>query len=324
VNLLRRSIRDALRSARSCQRALKWKKAAELIGRVKDLVGEAITGIKRLRKAEDELQAAASCAINSFKPGTLVLLADGTSRPIEKLKLGDRVAATDPKRGKTKAQPVAATIIGQGDKQLVELPVTTTGAGGATHAAKVTATDGHPFLLAAAGRVVDAGDPIAGDQLQALNPKQITRVTSVRHYTALARVHSLTIAAVHAYYVLAGNTPVLVHNCGGATFVADASGTVVPTSASRLEGGLQAAVDAGEPGFSSFPTRSAGSGFQLPDGSRIRIMQPSANGNAGLRASFTNGADAPISPFTGKPIQPPRGVNPKQYVRERTRIELEP
>jgi hypothetical protein len=53
-------------------------------------------------------------------------------------------------------------------------------------------------------------------------------------------------------------------------------------------------------------------------------MQPSANGNAGLRASFTNGADAPISPFTGKPVQPPLGVNPKQYVRERTHIELEP
>lgn len=28
-------------------------------------------------------------------------------------------------------------------------------------------------------------------------------------------MHDLTIADIHTYYVLAGNTPVLVHNCGG-------------------------------------------------------------------------------------------------------------
>lgn len=36
------------------------------------------------------------------------------------------------------------------------------------------------------------------------------------------RIYYLTVAGIHAYYVLAGNTPVLVHNCG--TGAKDGSG----------------------------------------------------------------------------------------------------
>jgi len=43
--------------------------------------------------------------------------------------------------------------------------------------------------------------------------------------------------------------------------------------------------------------------YILPDGSRVRLMEPS--GAAGRRASFTNAAGGPINPFTGKPVQPP-------------------
>jgi hypothetical protein len=40
-------------------------------------------------------------------------------------------------------------------------------------------------------------------------------VTAVEHTTDHQRVHSLTIATTHTYYVLAEDTPVLAHNCGG-------------------------------------------------------------------------------------------------------------
>lgn len=63
---------------------------------------------------------------NSFVPGIKVVVADGTSKPIEQLKLSDKVKATDPATGKTTAQPVVATIIGQGTKQLVDLTIGTT------------------------------------------------------------------------------------------------------------------------------------------------------------------------------------------------------
>jgi RHS repeat-associated protein len=66
-----------------------------------------------------EAAEAAAKGCNSFVPGTLVLMADGTSKPIEKLKLGDRVLATNPGTGKTSIQPVVATITGQGEKNLI-------------------------------------------------------------------------------------------------------------------------------------------------------------------------------------------------------------
>ncbi|MEU3788164.1 hypothetical protein, partial [Streptomyces sp900129855] len=40
------------------------------------------------------------------------------------------------------------------------------------------------------------------------------QITAVTHYTKRQRTHDLTIEDIHAYYVLAGATPVLVHNCG--------------------------------------------------------------------------------------------------------------
>ncbi|MFV2088987.1 hypothetical protein, partial [Micromonospora sp. LOL_021] len=43
-----------------------------------------------------------SCPLNnSFTPGTRVLMADGTTTPIEQVKPGDTVIATDPETGTT-------------------------------------------------------------------------------------------------------------------------------------------------------------------------------------------------------------------------------
>ena len=189
------------------------KKAWKLIGRIKDLVGEAVDGIKGYRKAEDELKAT-SCAINSFKPGTLVLLADGTRKAIEQLKLDDKVVATDPSTGETSAEPVVRTIIGQGSKDLVDVTLMTTRADGSKQSSVLTATAGHPFYLPAADKWVDASDLTAGNLLAAIGGGQSVRVADVRHYMAVARVYNLTIASIHTYYVMAGTSPILVHNTG--------------------------------------------------------------------------------------------------------------
>ncbi|WP_055601616.1 polymorphic toxin-type HINT domain-containing protein [Streptomyces aureus] len=266
-------------------------------------------------KAADN--GAGSCGTgNSFTPDTGVVMADGSHKAIGQVRIGDAVTATDPVTGETGPRTVTALVTGEGRKNLVEITVTDPDG----HAGKVVATDEHPFWAPGLGKWVYAKEIVPGMLLRTGNGSS-TQVGVVRAWLQYQRVHNLTVDDLHTYYVLAGTTPVLVHNCD---FVVGSNGTVVPTSASRLESGLQSAVNSGEPGFSTFPTRSAGVGYELPDGSRVRIMQPSANGNAGLRASFTNGSDAPVSPFTGKPVQPPRGVNPKQYVRERTHVELRP
>ncbi|MFT2016419.1 hypothetical protein ACMA1D_11330 [Streptomyces sp. 796.1] len=38
------------------------------------------------------------------------------------------------------------------------------------------------------------------------------RVASTRHFSELQRTHDLTVSGVHTYYVVAGETPALVHN----------------------------------------------------------------------------------------------------------------
>jgi len=260
------------------------------------------------------------CLAHSFAPNTGVRMADGSVRAIKDVNVGDRVTATDPITGKTSGRSVRLLHINQ-DNQLTDVTVAV---GKHGHTAIVHTTEHHRFWDLSVRRWVAAGELRVGKSTVRTVDNKRSVVVGVHNFGARREMRDLTVETVHSYYVMAGNTPVLVHNCGGATFVADASGNVVPTSASRLESGLQAAVDAGEEGFSTFPTRSSGTGFELPDGSRIRIMQPSANGNAGLRASFTNSADAPVSPFTGKPVQPPSGISPKPYVRSRTHVDLEP
>ncbi|GLW12290.1 hypothetical protein Misp01_74180 [Microtetraspora sp. NBRC 13810] len=41
------------------------------------------------------------------------------------------------------------------------------------------------------------------------------QLTAVKKWTTTQRVHNLTVDDLHTYYVLAGATPILVHNSGG-------------------------------------------------------------------------------------------------------------
>ncbi|MFJ8665128.1 ricin-type beta-trefoil lectin domain protein [Streptomyces sp. NPDC093600] len=155
-----------------------------------------------------------SCSINnSFVPGTKVLMADGSTKPIEKVKAGDKVVATDPKTGASRIEAVTAEIKGRGVKHLVEVTIDVDGKAG-TKAAQVTATDGHPFWVAELGKWIDATDLKSGQWLQT-SAGTYVQVASVQRSTVTdAVVHNLTVSNVHTYYVVAGSTPVLVHNCG--------------------------------------------------------------------------------------------------------------
>ncbi|WP_345040182.1 polymorphic toxin-type HINT domain-containing protein [Streptomyces sannanensis] len=177
---------------------------------------------KAAEEARSEAQEQASDAIqqqvsgscptetgNSFVPGTMVLMADGKKKPIEKVKVGDKVVATDPKTGRTRVETVSATIVGQGKKRLVKVTVL----GGAKDGASssVVATEGHPFWVPALREWVDAGDLDPGESLWARDGTEL-RVSDVQEWTREATVHNLTVTDTHTYYVLAGVTPVLVHN----------------------------------------------------------------------------------------------------------------
>ncbi|MFD7580300.1 polymorphic toxin-type HINT domain-containing protein [Kitasatospora sp. NPDC059817] len=147
---------------------------------------------------------------NSFPAGTRVLMADGTTRPIERVRVGDQVLATDPDLGRTVAHAVKATIYTPDDRDFTELAVVD----GTGQVTTVTATDHHPFWSENRKTWTDAALLETGDSLRNDRGQQV-RISGVRHWSTVQAAYNLTVDEIHTYYVLAGSTPVLVHNADG-------------------------------------------------------------------------------------------------------------
>ncbi|NUT32694.1 MAG: DNRLRE domain-containing protein [Hamadaea sp.] len=166
--------------------------------------------------------AAKSCK-NSFVPATPVLMADGSTKAIEDVEVGDEVLATDPQTGRTEPKPVTALIVGEGAKHLVEITVDLDGAEGAATGV-VIATTNHPVWVDDEGRWVDAGEVEIGDDLRTPDGDTV-EVVAVKEWTEVLRVHNLSVDDIHTYYVAAGGEPVLVHNCTGSSTCSCANNT---------------------------------------------------------------------------------------------------
>jgi RHS repeat-associated protein len=148
---------------------------------------------------------------NSFVAGTMVLLADGTRKPIEKVEPGDTLVATDPTSGGNEQRQVTHAIRTDHDKEFVD--VTVRGGGGAEHT--ITTTEHHLFWSETRKHWVDAGDLKTGERLSTPENSD-ARVAAIRKYHGARTTYDLTVEITHTYYVVAGDTPVLVHNrCGG-------------------------------------------------------------------------------------------------------------
>jgi hypothetical protein len=147
---------------------------------------------------------------HSFLPDTDVLLANGNRKDIEDVKVGDEVTVTDPHSGETTTRPVVAAIVTEDDKDFVDLTIDTP-----SGPASLISTVNHPFWSETGGNWVEAGDLTPGELLRTAEGDTV-RVVEARHFRKQQRTHDLTVRDVHTYYVLAGASPVLVHNCGGA------------------------------------------------------------------------------------------------------------
>ncbi|MFJ8580372.1 LamG-like jellyroll fold domain-containing protein [Micromonospora sp. NPDC093277] len=157
------------------------------------------------------------CATHSFEPSTRVLMADGSTRPIKDVNIGDKVKATDPKTGKTVTKPVTALHLNR-DRELADVTVATRTKDKVTSKSTLKTTPNHPFWSKSARKWVTAGALTVGTALLAIGTSTAA-VADVRNHVGVQNMRDLTVADVHTYYVLAGDTPVLVHNCGtGAKF----------------------------------------------------------------------------------------------------------
>jgi RHS repeat-associated protein len=153
--------------------------------------------------AESSGDPAQTCQVNSFTGATRVLLANGGRVAIDKLKRGQKVVATDPYTRLTRARRITRVIRHTGVHAMVAITLV----GGAT----LQATDHHPFWDATTHRFAYASQLRAGDQLREPDG-QLIRISRTRDYQADLTAYNLTISGIHTYYVLAGHSPVLVHN----------------------------------------------------------------------------------------------------------------
>jgi hypothetical protein len=142
----------------------------------------------------------------SFGGDTRVLMANGSTKKISKIKVGDRVAAADPLTGKRGSFRVTALWVH--DDKLVAL--TAPGIFLAT-------TADHPFWNASAKKWQRADTLAAsGGRLLTFRGREIPVRAGALKPIRTGRAFNFTVAHLHTYYVMAGKKPVLVHNCGGA------------------------------------------------------------------------------------------------------------
>jgi hypothetical protein len=178
---------------------------------------------------------------------------------------------------------------------------------GDTSAAKdahLTTTFHHPFYDETQSAFVDAKDLHTGDVLQ--TPTGTAEVTSVRLYHANTTTYDLTIGTLHTYYVEAGDTPVLVHNCGGSVTghpsrCTCADGGIPKVRNGKLAGDVhpKTSVPFDENGFPDF------SAWRHPDVPDVRIELTGSRGRDFTLANKAAGLDSTPEGYTWHHHQDP-------------------
>ncbi|GAA4733810.1 polymorphic toxin-type HINT domain-containing protein [Phytohabitans rumicis] len=139
----------------------------------------------------------------SFSGDTEVLMADGTTKPIRDIRVGDEVLATDPETDEQ--GPRTVTYLWVHEDQLVALEL--------ANGEVLTTTEDHPFWNETAKQWQQAQQLSPGDHLYTGNgaPAAVDGISWTSAHVGGA--YTLSVDDIHTYYVIAGDTPVLVHNC---------------------------------------------------------------------------------------------------------------
>jgi RHS repeat-associated protein len=144
----------------------------------------------------------------SFSPDTKVQMADGSTKAISTLKPGDKVKSTDTKTGKTKGSTASAVLVNH-DTDLYDLTVHTVKGDEVIHT-----TAHHLFYDKTTHSWVQAAKLHHGDQLTTDDGTAVTVAGGTTPAESSGDMWDLTVNGDHDFYVKAGDSAVLVHNCG--------------------------------------------------------------------------------------------------------------
>lgn len=202
-------VKKAYKATKKFVKKHKWDIALTALSFVPgaNVVAWSVRGARLAKTALSASKLGKICK-NSFVPDTEVLMADGTTKAIEDIELGEYVLATDPLTGETSAQEVKDLITGEGEKDLVTISADGDGDGVSE---SIEATGGHPFYTANRGWL-NADDLMVGDILSSTGGTFI-EVSGISTDTRVASVRNLTIDRIPSFYVILDSAPALVHNC---------------------------------------------------------------------------------------------------------------
>ncbi len=176
------------------------------------------------REESGSSEGCASGVPHSFAGSVRVLLANGDDKPIDQVRPGDRVLSSVPGTDDAETHTVEKVIVTTTDRDFVDLTIApirprkgvkkavAAAMAVVTAAATLTTTFHHPFYDETKAAFVAAADVTAGDVLQTPTGEAVVRAQ--RRYHAVGITYDLTVNGLHTYYVMAGTTPILVHNCG--------------------------------------------------------------------------------------------------------------
>ncbi|MDT7654975.1 MAG: hypothetical protein QOI36_6382 [Pseudonocardiales bacterium] len=147
---------------------------------------------------------------NSFVGQTPVLMADGTTRPIDLVKPGDRIRNALPGAAegvRDSPHTVNAVHVTRTDRHYVNVTIRI-----GRSQQTIVGTAHHLYWDATSHSWTPADQLRVGDRLQTYAGRTVV-IAALHAYSARKITYNLSVKGVHTYYVVAGSTPILVHNC---------------------------------------------------------------------------------------------------------------
>ncbi|HEY2516909.1 MAG TPA: RHS repeat-associated core domain-containing protein, partial [Polyangiaceae bacterium] len=139
-----------------------------------------------------------------FAAGTRVLMADGSTRPIEEVREGDEVLADDPSDASGPEAHKVTEVHRTATYRLFHVEIGVEDGGG-----EIVATGSHPFWTQRGW--VTTEDLSTNDSL-ADESRRPVAIRTIAIESRDVRTFNLSVEGVHTFFVVAGSTPVLVHN----------------------------------------------------------------------------------------------------------------